>query len=115
MKPRTLSVKEITGAAEAASYTLERLLYETRGDVVLGPCKSCGKDVSWLVLPGTGQRIEILGYIKPAKSVELFGELKGWDTAHPVLDVCTTPRKPLLELEHRDDGRLSPDDGSGAD
>ena len=85
-KPTKLDFDKIDSASEDANYMMTGVKLRVQGEVVSGSCSTCKAKVSYLVLPGTKERIE-LSEMHPTGSATLEGDVLDWNGAHPRLEL----------------------------
>lgn len=82
--PVQLDFLAVESAAADAAYALIDIELSAAGEVVRGDCATCAREVSYLELPGTGQRIEFWG-APELGPIDVFAKVDGWQSAHPLL------------------------------
>lgn len=92
--PRILDWKEMARAAYGAGYTVIGIDVEAEGTLEEGTCADCKKSVRSLVLPGTGQRIEVRGLEGAATRARVTGTMQEWNEGHPFLVVKKPEESP---------------------
>jgi len=81
-EPVRLDFLAAESAAADAGYALVAVHLEAEGEREVGFCKVCAEEATFLVMPGNGQRFELVGDFAPGV---LTAEVAGWGTDHPRL------------------------------
>ena len=88
-EPAEIDFAAVAEVMDSASYTLRAIRFEAEGRVV----RDSGRPAA-LVLPGTDQRIELVGQVPAAGAAVVRGLVLGWDTGDTRIEIATAPGRP---------------------
>jgi hypothetical protein len=80
--PAELDLLALDGAADDAGYETVGMTLQVSGRTVSASCAECGEDVTWLEVPETGQRFELIGDAAAGQTLRLHGTVSDWHTEH---------------------------------